>query len=200
MFNRVQLRSVKSPSPESTAGKPGLSPELRSYQGTESLCGLTMRLRDCQIKNTLEIRDIQKNMTVVVGYDWLSKAYTCIVTAANERSLRAAPLAARTRSPYQVCACMRVCVREGYLWLGSMVARGASGCDAAVPVAWLEKRRCTIAPGKKASCSLTTLGMLMESSVRTGGKGFSFKLPRVKHKTEKQKQVPDSLRRPHRCD
>lgn len=58
-----------------------------------------------------------------------------------------------------------VCVWwEGHLWLGSMVVRGASGCEAAEPVAWLEKRRCAIALGKKASCSLTTLGMLMESS------------------------------------
>ena len=51
-----------------------------------------------------------------------------------------------------------------YLWLGSMVVRGASGCEAAVPVAWLEKRRCVTTLGRKASCSLTTLGMLMESS------------------------------------
>ncbi len=45
-----------------------------------------------------------------------------------------------------------------------MVVRGASGCEAAEPVAWLEKRRCAITLGKKASCSLTTLGILMESS------------------------------------
>lgn len=51
-----------------------------------------------------------------------------------------------------------------YLWLGSMVVRGASGCKAAEPVAWLEKRRCDITLGRKASCSLTTLGMLIESS------------------------------------
>lgn len=31
-------------------------------------------------------------------------------------------------------------------------------------MAWLEKRRCVIKLGRKASCSLTTLGMLMESS------------------------------------
>lgn len=59
---------------------------------------------------------------------------------------------------------MHVCVWECYLWLGNMVVRGASGCEVAEPVAWLEKRRCAIALGKKASCSLTTLGMLMESS------------------------------------
>lgn len=51
-----------------------------------------------------------------------------------------------------------------YLWLGSMVVRGTSGCIAAEPVAWLEKRRCDITLGRKASCSLTTLGILMESS------------------------------------
>lgn len=44
--------------------------------------------------------------------------------------------------------------------------RWASGCEATEPVAWLEKRRCVITRGKKASCSLTTLGMLMESSVK----------------------------------
>lgn len=53
--------------------------------------------------------------------------------------------------------------REVYLWLGSMVLRPDSGC-VEEPVAWLEKRRCVIKLGKKASCSLTTLGMLMESS------------------------------------
>ena len=57
----------------------------------------------------------------------------------------------------------RVCW-ECYLWLGNMVARGVSGCKAAEPVAWLEKRRCSIILGKKASCSLTTLGILIESS------------------------------------
>lgn len=55
-------------------------------------------------------------------------------------------------------------VRTCYLWLGSMAGRGASGCEAAEPVAWLEKRRCETARGRNASCSLTTLGMLMESS------------------------------------
>ncbi|TNN46269.1 hypothetical protein EYF80_043507 [Liparis tanakae] len=51
-----------------------------------------------------------------------------------------------------------------HLWLGSRVARGTSGCEAAEPVAWLEKRRCAKMRGRKASCSLTTLGMLTESS------------------------------------
>lgn len=55
-----------------------------------------------------------------------------------------------------------------YLWLGSMVVRGFSGCEAAEPVAWLEKRRCDITLGRKASCSLTTLGILMESSTVKG--------------------------------
>lgn len=45
-----------------------------------------------------------------------------------------------------------------------MVVRVVLGCDATEPVAWLEKRRCDITLGRKASCSLTTLGMLMESS------------------------------------
>lgn len=64
-----------------------------------------------------------------------------------------------------MCVYLRsVCeVRRLYLWLGSIV-RGTSGCEAAEPVAWLEKRRCAITRGRKASCSLTTLGMLMESS------------------------------------
>lgn len=61
------------------------------------------------------------------------------------------------------CACTCTCW-ECHLWLGSMVVRGASGCEAAEPVAWLEKRRCAITLGRKASCSLTTLGILMESS------------------------------------
>lgn len=51
-----------------------------------------------------------------------------------------------------------------YLWLGSIMVRGPSGCEAIEPVAWLENRRCVITRGRKASCSLTTLGMLMESS------------------------------------
>lgn len=71
---------------------------------------------------------------------------------------------------------MHACVC--YLWLGSMVVRGTSGCEAAEPVAWLEKRRCAITLGKKASCSLTTLGILMESSV--GGDGVQFKFLHVK--------------------
>lgn len=50
-----------------------------------------------------------------------------------------------------------------------MVVRVASGCKAAEPVAWLEKRRCDITLGRKASCSLTTLGILMESSENEGG-------------------------------
>lgn len=45
-----------------------------------------------------------------------------------------------------------------------MVLKPVSGCVEAEPVAWLEKRRCVIKLGKKASCSLTTLGILMESS------------------------------------
>lgn len=45
-----------------------------------------------------------------------------------------------------------------------MLVRGASGRKDAEPVAWLEKRRSDITLGRKASCSLTTLGMLMESS------------------------------------
>lgn len=69
---------------------------------------------------------------------------------------------------------------ECYLWLGSMVVRGASGCEAAEPVAWLEKRRCAITLGKKASCSLTTLGILMESSVGGDKDGVQFKFLHVK--------------------
>lgn len=42
--------------------------------------------------------------------------------------------------------------------------RPGCGCVGVEPGAWLEKRRCAIKLGKKASCSLTTLGMLMESS------------------------------------
>lgn len=62
-----------------------------------------------------------------------------------------------------------------HLWLGSMVVRGASGCEAAEPVAWLENRRCAIPLGRKASCSLTTLGMLIESTRRDGdGVQFEF--------------------------
>lgn len=57
-----------------------------------------------------------------------------------------------------------MCVFRLHLWLGSIVVRGTSGCEAADPVAWLEKRRCAINRGRKASCSLTTLGMLIESS------------------------------------
>lgn len=45
-----------------------------------------------------------------------------------------------------------------------MVLRPGSGCVEAEPVAWLEKRRCVITLGMNASCSLTTLGMLIESS------------------------------------
>lgn len=72
---------------------------------------------------------------------------------------------------------VHACVCEKcYLWLGSMVVRGGSGCEAAEPVAWLEKRRCDITLGRKASCSLTTLGMLIESSKerRMEGSDFSF--------------------------
>lgn len=46
-----------------------------------------------------------------------------------------------------------------------------SGCVDAEPVAWLEKRRCVIKLGRKASCSLTTLGMLMESSSKKEEEG-----------------------------
>lgn len=41
-------------------------------------------------------------------------------------------------------------------------------------MAWLEKRRCAITLGRKASCSLTTLGILMESSVVGGEEGAQF--------------------------
>lgn len=59
------------------------------------------------------------------------------------------------------------CGWERYLWLGSIVVRCPSGCEGTEPVTWLENRRCVITRGRKASCSLTTLGILMESS---GGK------------------------------
>ncbi len=81
---------------------------------------------------------------------------------------------------------MHVCERVfgRYLWLGSMVVRGASGCEAAEPVAWLEKRRCAITLGRKASCSLTTLGILMESSGGRWMDQVQFKFLQIQHVKE----------------
>lgn len=65
-----------------------------------------------------------------------------------------------------------------------MVVRGASGCEAAEPVAWLEKRRCDITLGRKASCSLTTLGILMESSVERGMEGSELQFLKTSNMKE----------------
>lgn len=50
-----------------------------------------------------------------------------------------------------------------YLWLGNMPT-SAGGAD--MLERWLEKRLLPMAPIRYASCSLTTLGMLTESSRR----------------------------------
>lgn len=86
-----------------------------------------------------------------------------------------------------------------HLWLGSMVLRGASGCDAAEPVAWLEKRRCEITRGRKASCSLTTLGMLMESSGEERERERESERDEVGNEEVQRRSVSDSLRRPRPC-